>query len=232
MQDHTLSAFDDQLRHLADEIRQMGQLTLQQATDAFDALLTLDEGKARAVIAGDRPIDEKQHLIEQKAVLTIAKNQPMAIDLREIVAAIRVSNDLERIGDLAKNIAKRTIAIKDSAPHPELLTGIRQLSTLVTSQLDAVLSAYQDRDGDTGAAIRLKDRDIDALHTTVFRELLTYMLEDTKNIRICTHLLFCAKNIERIGDHVTNLAETIHYIETGELMEDDRPKADTSSASG
>ncbi len=228
--DHTLSTFDDQLQRLADEIRQMGHMTHQITADAFDALLTLDTERAHAVIAGDRAVDEKQNVIEEQAVLTIAKNQPMAIDLREVVAAIRVSNDLERIGDLAKNIAKRTIAIQDAAPQTELMTGIRQLASLVLSQLEAVLVAYQGRDGEAAAAIRLKDQDIDALHTTVFRDLLTYMLEDATNIKICAHLLFCAKNIERIGDHITNMAEIIHYILTGEIMEDDRPKADKSSA--
>lgn len=230
MQEHTLSTFDDQLRELADDIRQMGRLAHQQAAGAFKALLTLDANQAQAVISSDREIDEKQHAIEQKAVVTIAKNQPMAIDLREIVAAVRVSNDLERIGDLAKNISKRTVALADYARRPEFTTGIAQLSALVLSQLEEVLSAYERRDGDKAAEIRRKDQDIDALHTTVFRDLLTYMLEDVKNIRICTHLLFCAKNIERIGDHVTNLAETIHYIQTGEILDDDRPKADESSS--
>lgn len=232
MSEHTFSSFDDQLKELESEISEMGRLAYQQSSDAFNALLTADLEQAHAVIQGDLAIDEKQHSIEQKAVLVISKNQPMSIDLREVIAALRVSNDLERVGDLAKNIAKRAITIAGSSRQLELTTGINQLSQLVLLQLQDVLVAYENRDGEKAIEIRQKDRDIDALYTTVFRDLLTYMLENTQNIKICAHLLFCAKNIERIGDHTTNLAETIHFIQTGEIMYDDRPKADESSESG
>lgn len=232
MQEHTFSSFDEQLKELEREIADMGRLAYQQTADAFNALLTGDLEQAHAIIEGDVAIDQKQHLIEQKAVLVISKNQPMSIDLREVIAALRVSNDLERIGDLAKNIAKRTITISELPRQPDLITGINQLSQLVLVQLQDVLVAYEKRDEETAMDIRQKDRDIDALYTTVFRDLLTYMLENTQNIKICTHLLFCAKNVERIGDHTTNLAETIHFILTGEILDDNRPKADESSESG
>ncbi len=203
----------------------------EEATaDALKALVAGDLELADKVILGDRAIDEKQYLIEQKAVLTIAKNQPMAVDLREIVATIRIANDLERIGDLAKNIAKRTVAISGTPHGAELVSGIRQLGRLVQGQLNEVMEAYANRDSARALAVRNRDHEIDALHTSVFRDLLTYMLEDPRNIAICAHLLFCAKNVERIGDHATNIAETIHYIRTGEILDDDRPKADASSA--
>lgn len=229
MQEHTLSAFDAQLRALDEEIARMAALARAAAAEATRALLAGDAAAAQVVIAGDREIDARQSAIEQLAVVTIARNQPMAVDLREIVAALRIANDLERIGDLAKNVAKRTVAIGDVPRRAELMTGIAQLSKRVEIQLEAVIAAWRARDDDQAAEIRRRDRDIDALHTSVFRDLLTYMLEDPRNIQICAHLLFCAKNIERIGDHATNIAETIHYIRTGEIMDDDRPKADDSS---
>ena len=230
MQEHTLSAFDELLDSIAADIAEMGRMARKLAGDAVNALTASDVGKAETIIAADRPIDEMQQSIEQKSVLAIAKYQPMATDLRVLVAAMRVANDLERIGDLAKNIAKRTIAIDEPLRSQKLMTGFGQLSKLVMTQIDEVLDAYQTRDGAKAADVRAKDGEIDAIHTSVFRELLTYMLEDNRNIAMCTHLLFCAKNIERIGDHATNIAETLHYVLTGEMLEDDRPKADASSA--
>jgi phosphate transport system protein len=232
MQEHTLSAFDAQLAALDADLAEMGRMAHDLTVEALDALTRSNVEKASRVIEADKPIDEMQHRIEQKAVLAIARNQPMAIDLRVIVAAMRVANDLERVGDLAKNIAKRTIAIDEPLRSQKLMTGFGQLSRLVLAQLEDVLAAYAARDGEKAAAVRERDGDVDAVHTAVFRELLTYMLEDTRNIAVCTHLLFCAKNIERIGDHATNIAETLHYVLTGEMLEDDRPKADASSERG
>ncbi len=229
MQGHTLTAFDEQLDSIAGDIMLMGRKAHALTHDAVDALFEHDVYKARAILTADREIDEMQQVIEQKAVLAMARNQPMAIDLRVLVAALRVANDLERIGDLAKNIAKRTIVIDEPLKSQALMTGFGQLSRLVLSQLDEVLSAYAARDGARASAVREKDGDVDAMHTSLFRELLTYMLEDARNITMCTHLLFCAKNIERIGDHATNIAETLHYVLTGEMLQDDRPKADLSA---
>jgi phosphate transport system protein len=229
MQEHTLSSYDEQLAEIASDLNEMGRMAWRLTADALEALGSSDAAKAHEVIEADKPIDEMQQRIEQLAVLTIAKYQPMAVDLRVLVAAMRVANDLERVGDLAKNIAKRTIAIDAPLRSQKLMTSFRQLSKLVLSQLETVLAAYAARDGKMASEVRARDGEVDAIHTSVFRELLTYMLEDTRNIAMCTHLLFCAKNIERIGDHATNVAETLHYVLTGEMLEDDRPKADASS---
>ena len=229
MKNHIVSAFDDDLRAIAADINRMGSLAHTQAVSAIEVLVGGKVEQARAVIAADKEIDAIQHQLEEKAVLTIARNQPMAIDLREIIASLRVANDLERVGDLAKNIAKRTIAIEDQAQAPKLMAGFTQLANLVLDQINEVVEAYKDRDDERAMKVWRRDGEVDALHTAVFRELLTYMMEDARNITICTHLLFCAKNIERIGDHATNIAETLHFVLTGEIITDDRPKLDKSS---
>jgi phosphate transport system protein len=153
----------------------------------------------------------------------------MAVDLREIVAALRVSNDLERIGDLAKNIGKRVGALEGDFYPSKLLRGVEHMADLVLSQLKAVLDAYAQHDLSKAMAVWRGDEEIDAVCTSVFRELLTYMMEDPRNITFCIHLLFCAKNIERMGDHATNIAETVHYMIEGKPITDQRPKGDTTS---
>jgi phosphate transport system protein len=170
-----------------------------------------------------------QHEIEQKAVFTIARRQPMAVDLREIIAALRLSNDLERIGDLAKNIAKRVVALNGDFPPPKLIRGIEHMSDLVLGQLKEVLDSYARRDSARAVDVWKGDDKIDAVYTSLFRELLTYMMEDPRNITLCTHLLFCAKNIERMGDHATNIAETVYYMVEGRALADERPKMDTTN---
>ncbi len=182
---------------------------------------------AQRVIAADVSIDKLQREIEEKAVLTIARRQPMAVDLREIVGALRVANDLERIGDLAKNIAKRVIALNAEFPPPKLIRGVEHMTDLVLEQMKAVLDAYAHRDDNKAMAVWRGDEEIDAVCTSVFRELLTYMMEDPRNITFCIHLMFCAKNIERMGDHATNIAETVHYIVDGRPITERRPKGDT-----
>jgi phosphate transport system protein len=170
-----------------------------------------------------------QRDIEEKAILTIARRQPMAIDLREVVGALRICNDLERIGDLAKNIAKRVAALSgDFRPH-KLIRGVEHMSTLVLSQLKQVFDAYAGRDLASALAVWQGDEQIDAMCTSLFRELLTYMMEDPRNITFCIHLLFCAKNIERMGDHATNIAETVHYMIAGHPLTTERPKGDTTT---
>jgi phosphate transport system protein len=152
----------------------------------------------------------------------------MAIDLREIIGAIRISADLERVGDLGKNIAKRVAAAGQTRQPAKLFRGIEALAELALTQLKDVLDAYGSRAIERIAAVRDRDEEIDAKYTSLFRELLTYMMEDPRNITACTHLLFCAKNIERIGDHATNIAETVHYIVTGSQLPAERPKEDES----
>jgi len=162
-------------------------------------------------------------------VLIIARRQPMAVDLREVVGALRLANDLERIGDLAKNIAKRVMALNGEFPPPKLIRGVEHMTDLVLQQMKLVLDAYGGRDISKAMAVWRGDEEIDAVCTSVFRELLTYMMEDPRNITFCIHLMFCAKNIERMGDHATNIAETVHYIIEGHPIADQRPKGDTTT---
>jgi phosphate transport system protein len=185
---------------------------------------------AARTIALDDKIDYLQREIEEKAILTIARRQPMAVDLREIVGALRVANDLERIGDLAKNIAKRVSALDDDVQLAKVLRGVEHMSELVLSQIKDVLDSYARRDVDKALAVWRGDEEIDAVNNSLFRELLTYMMEDPRNITFCTHLLFCAKNIERMGDHATNIAETVYYIAEGRALTDERPKGDSTSS--
>ena len=153
----------------------------------------------------------------------------MAYDLRQVIAPLRVSTDLERIGDLGKNIAKRTLAVVSESQPKELMLGLRHMGELVLVQLKDVLDAFVERDADHALKVCYKDEDIDAMYNSVFRELLSHMMEDPRNIGLGTHLLFGAKNLERIGDHATNIAETTHYMITGDMLSTDRPKADESS---
>jgi phosphate transport system protein len=177
-----------------------------------------------------RKVAEMGGLAEkQVGVLTIARRQPMAVDLREIVGALRVSNDLERIGDLAKNIAKRVVALDGEFRPNTVIRGVEHMTDLVLGQLKLVLDSYARRDVSMAIEVWRGDEEIDGVNNSLFRELLTYMMEDPRNITFCTHLLFCAKNIERMGDHATNIAETVHYIVEGRPLADERPKGDNTS---
>ncbi len=227
--DHTTKAFDVDLQEITRRVAEMGGLAERQIADAIQALTDRDTDLAEHVIATDPTIDAMQHEIEEKAVLTIARRQPMAVDLREIVGAMRVCNDLERIGDHAKHVAKRVVAL-DLDLHPQrLIRGVEQMTSLVLSLLKQVLDAYGSRDLVTALAVWNGDEEVDALCTALFRELLTYMMEDPRNITFCMHLMFCAKDIERIGDHATNIAETVYYIIEGRPITDQRPKGDPTN---
>ena len=228
---HTVSAYDDDLKAIARMVTEIGGLAERAVGDSVTALTRLDIDLARRVIAGDRELDRLQRDIEDKAILVIARRQPMASDLREIVGAMRIANDIERVGDLAKNIAKRAVAINGVFPHKQLINGVEHLSEIALQQLKMVLDSYASHNDQAANAVRQRDDEIDALYTSLFRELLTYMMEDPRNLTFCIHLLFCAKNIERIGDHATNIAESVHYVVTGRSYEDERPKADASIAS-
>jgi phosphate transport system protein len=229
MTEHTAKAFDIDLQEITRMVAEMGGLAEKQIADSVDALARRDADRAARIAAADPSIDTLQHEIEDKAVLTIARRQPMAVDLREIVGALRVANDLERIGDLAKNIAKRVMAL-DGEFHPtKLIRGVEHMGALVLAQLKEVLDAYAGRDLKKALAVWGGDEEIDAMCTSLFRELLTYMMEDPRNITFCIHLMFCAKNIERMGDHATNIAETVYYMIEGHAIADQRPKGDTTS---
>jgi len=229
MSEHTSKAFDAELQELAREIAEMGGLAERQIGHAFQALDLRDHALAQRVVADDAKIDALQRQVEEKAILTIARRQPMAIDLREIVGALRLSNDLERIGDLAKNIAKRVGALEGDFRVPQVMGGVEHMTDLVLAQLKDVLDAYARRDSAKAVVVWRGDEEIDAVNNSLFRELLTYMLEDPRNISDCIHLLFCAKNVERMGDHATNIAETVYYMVEGRTIGEERPKGDTTS---
>jgi phosphate transport system protein len=230
MEQHTARAFDIDLQDLARLVAEMGGLAEKQIGESVDALNTHDLALAQRVIALDDKIDMLQREIEEKAILTIARRQPMAVDLRDIVGALRVANDLERIGDLAKNIAKRVGALDDDIELTKVLRGVEHMADLVLSQIKDVLDAYTRRDVEKALAVWRGDEEVDAVNNSLFRELLTYMMEDPRNISLCIHLLFCAKNIERMGDHATNIAETVYYIVEGRPLADERPKGDTTAS--
>lgn len=230
MTKHTVSVFEDELRALAQMIATMGGLGEKALSDSILALGRNDAALAGTVIEGDRRIDAMEREIEEAAVLMLAKRAPVAGDLREVISAIRIASDLERIGDLTKNIAKRVISINPSGIPNNLILGLENMSERAQLQLKNVLDAYSRRDVDMALEVWARDREIDAMYTSIFRELLTYMIEDPRLITSCTHLLFGAKNIERIGDHATNVAETVHYLVTGQMPEDERPKSDASYA--
>jgi phosphate transport system protein len=228
MPDHISSAYDAELQDLRRNVSEMGGIAEKMLADATNALVRRDTQLAQAVIGADARLDVLQRETEEQAILTLVRRQPMAIDLRETVAAIRTSGDLERIGDLAKNIAKRVMAVSGQFQPQKIVVGVQHMSDLALGQLKDVLDAYAQKDNRAALDVWQRDGAIDALYTSLFRELLTYMMEDPRNISFCTHLLFCAKNIERIGDHTTNIAETVHYLVTAETLAIDRPKNDRS----
>ena len=224
MADHTVTAYDTELETLGRKIAEMGGIAEKMLSDAMDALSALDVDLAQAVVGSDARLDLLQRDVEAASIMTIARRQPMAVDLREIVAAIRVSGDLERVGDLAKNIAKRAVLIAGEQRVPRAVVGLRHMNELAANQLKDVLDAYAERDVERAQAVWTRDAELDALENSIFRDLLTHMMEDPRNISFCTHLLFCSKNIERVGDHTTNIAETVYYLVTGGNMPIDRPK--------
>jgi phosphate transport system protein len=228
MPDHIVKAYDQDISSLKTMLAQMGGLAEEQLDNAITALSKRDVALADQVILRDDKLDVLEREIEEKAILTIAKRQPMALDLREIMVAIRVSADIERIGDLAKNTAKRTHAISEPLPR-RLSTGLARMGSMAQAQLKDVLDAYARRDDAAAMTVWRSDEDLDALYNSIFRELLTYMMEDPRNISLCTHLLFGAKNLERIGDHTTNIAENIHYLIHGKTISEGRPKKDITA---
>ena len=227
---HIVSAYDEELKYLSKRIAAMGGHAERMVEQAIQALVNADPGLAQKVIRDDIVLDEGQREIDDKAIVIIAKRQPMATDLREIVGAIRISADLERIGDLGKNVAKRVVSVIDGRQPTSLFRGLEALADLALTQLKEVLDVYASRSVDRIGFVRDRHDQIDAMYTSLFRELLTYMMEDPRNITPCTHLLFCAKNIERIGDHATNIAETIYYMSTGEQPAGERTKDDNTAS--
>lgn len=228
---HIVASFDEELGQIDRLIRDMGDLAQAMLTAATQSLLDNDVPLAQRVISDDVVMDARQRELDERAIALIAKRQPMAQDLRAVVGAIRMASDLERIGDLAKNISKRVSAVGSGAMQRKLSHSIDTMAQLVRAQLAGVIDNYVARNPQALVTLRADDENIDVQYTAVFRELLTYMMEDPRNITACTHLLFCAKNLERIGDHATNIAENAYYVMVGRQLPLHRPKLDETSIS-
>ncbi|HEV7491120.1 MAG TPA: phosphate signaling complex protein PhoU [Rhodanobacteraceae bacterium] len=227
--DHIVKSYDEELKRLTGEIQRMGEIALSQLDAAIDAVMERDSEAAVRIAQGDGAIDTLEHEVSHDVVRLLALRQPMARDLREILAALRIAADIERIGDYAANVAKRSIVLNQSAPV-QLTYALPRLARLAEGLVRDVLSAYRDNDADRALAAWARDEELDEQYTGLFRELLTYMMEDPRNITPCTHLLFMAKNLERIGDHATNIAENIYFLVHGEQIPQIRRKGDTTTA--
>jgi phosphate transport system protein len=226
MNEHIVKSYEDELNALTAECARMGGLTEAQVADSLEAVVKRDQQLAGVVVSRDERLDGLEADIERKAIRLIALRQPMANDLRRTVAAMKIANNLERVGDLAKNIAKRGLVIIESEPMTPLSRSIERMGRLVSGRLKDVLDAYTSSDVERAVAVWSRDDEVDEHYNSLFRELLTYMMGDPRTITACAHLLFVAKNLERIGDHATNIAEIVHYEITGEEMISDRPKTD------
>lgn len=228
--DHIVKTFDEDLAQLVNMIAEMGGLAESQLADAIMAVAKRDEVLAVRVIDHDERQDELQEDIEAQVIRMLALRQPMALDLRTVVAALKIAAELERIGDYAKNVAKRSLTLMQAQPVGSAGNTIMRMGAIAGGMIHNVIDAYLNRDIVKADEVRVRDQDVDQLHTGLFRELLTYMMEDPRNITACTHLLFVAKNIERIGDHATNIAESVYYLVAGERHERERAKQDLSSS--
>jgi phosphate transport system protein len=228
MSEHTVKSFGEQLEALSALVAQMGGLAEAQFASAIEAIARRDSQAAERAVAGDMRIDEIQQEIEDRALKLLALRQPMAVDLRETLAAIKTAGELERIGDLAKNIAKRAMVLNREPPI-RLTQSLARMGKASQNQLKQVLDAFSNRNAEEAEAVWNRDGEIDEIYNSLFRELLTYMMEDPRTIGLCAHLLFIAKNIERAGDHATNIAETVYHMVSGNYLRVDRPKADLTS---
>ena len=227
MNNHIVKSYDDEQRVLPDELIRMGHMSVAQLEAALDVVERRDDKAAERVIGNDDAIDALEQQVNHD-VIRLIRRGPLAGDLRVILAALRVASDIERIGDLAANIAKRSMALNLAPPLPHT-RGLDALGRMAARQVREVLEAYVQRDGEAALRVRASDAELDTLYTGLFRELLTYMMEDARAITPCTHLLFMAKNLERIGDHATNIAENVWFLIHGEELMPPRDKRDESS---
>jgi len=227
--EHTIKAFDEELSTIKAEISRLGGLAEAEVADALAALVTRDPDLAQEVVERDAKLDQLELEIEERTTRLMAIRQPVAIDLRRAVAALKMSGNLERCGDLAKNIAKRALIVSETEPMAPLMRPIERMGKLVLRRLSEALDAHSREDLTLAREVWSKDREVDEHYESLFRELLTYMMGDARTIAPCTHLLFVAKNLERIGDHATNIAEIVHYELTGEQLTS-RPKLETMKA--
>ena len=228
--DHIVKDFNEELSQLDNLLAEMGGLCEAQLSKAMEAMVKRDVDLASAVIEGDRRIDDLEKQVDSLAINLIALRQPMAADLRMIIATLKVANNLEWVGDYAKNIGKRTIALSKSPVISNTANSIQRMSTMVEGMIKNALDALINRDSQRAKDVRISDQEVDQMHSSLFKELLTFMAEDPESISTCTHLLFVAKNLERVGDHVTSVAEQIVFIVEGEILDDERPKKDKTSS--
>ncbi len=226
---HILSAFDRDLETIQALIMKMGGLVEEAILDAATSLETRDEELAERVRKNDKQIDALEERINQEAARVLALRAPAATDLRTVLSVLKISSNLERIGDYSKNLAKRTSVLVQLAPVGDSGGSIRRMARAVNGMLKDALDAYIQRDAELAMDVRLRDRDVDQMYNALFREFLTFMMEDPRNITACMHLHFIAKNIERMGDHVTAIAEQVVYLVTGQMPEESRPKGDETS---
>jgi phosphate transport system protein len=226
--EHIIKSYDDELTRLTGEIVRMGELSVTQLESAIDVVERRDERAAKRVVGNDDAIDQLEQEISHDVVRLLALRAPMAGDLRNVFAALRIAADIERIGDYAANVAKRSIPLSMVAPVAPV-GGLGLLAELAATEVREVLLAYRDRDAERAYQVWKDDVVLDEAYTGYFCQLLTYMMEDPRNITPCTHLLFMAKNIERIGDHATNIAENVWFQVTGEPLNKQRSKGDLTS---
>ncbi|MGY8956471.1 MAG: phosphate signaling complex protein PhoU [Alphaproteobacteria bacterium] len=226
--DHIVTSFDEELSRLSDLISRMGGLAESQLEDAIQALQTRDSSLAEQAVENDRQIDDLHIEVDELAIRLLALRQPMGADLRHIVTGLKIAPVVERIGDYSKNVAKRASALNQMPPVKPLFT-IPRMGRLVRDMVKDVLDAFSNNDVEMARDVWMRDKEVDDMYDSLFRELLTYMMEDARHITACTHLLFIARNIERIGDLATNIAELIQYQVEGRALDADRPKADLSS---
>jgi phosphate transport system protein len=229
MAEHTVKAFTEELDGLTQEVARMGGLAESAVNDSLAAVARRDTELAQAIIQRDLKIDAAQREVERRAIKLFALRQPMASDLRVVLTAWRIAGELERVGDLAKNIAKRTLILNQAEPI-QLTRSVERMGKIAATHLKQVLDAYANKDVQAAITVWNADDNIDAHYNSLFRELLTYMIEDPRTISSCAHLLFIAKNLERIGDHGTNIAEYIHFLVTGEEIATQRPRADAEAS--
>ena len=225
---HIVKSFEQELNRLRDLITEMGGMVESQVALAAQAVVHMDPAAATQAVEQDPKVDALEREVEQFVIRLLALRQPMAMDLRQIVAALKMTGDLERIGDYAANVAKRSLVLNQFS-LPFSLAGIGTMARLVQENLKLTIDAIGESDTEKAIQVWRSDQAIDDLYTAIFRELVTYMMEDARSITPCTHLLFIAKNLERIGDHATNIAETVHYAVTGEVLPEGRPKGDSSA---
>jgi len=229
--DHIVKSYDEELEQLNNTIIEMGGLTEAQIEAAIQALMSRDPQLANRVIADDDRVDDLNYKVDTQAMRLLALRQPMALDLRTVIAALRISADMERVADYAANIAKRSLTLAESAPvRPAHV--IPRMGRLVMNMMKNVIDAYIERDVEKAVAVWHADEEVDEMYTSLFRELLTYMMEDARRITPCTHVLFIAKNIERIGDHVTNICESIYFLVHGTRLREARPRGRASEMPG